>query len=419
MSLEQEIRSIAQNGKIAGLDLMKRPLKQLDEALLSMAATLVERKQSILLANALDLEAAEKRGLSGAMLERLKIKEKTFESMVEGIRQVVQLENPLGKTIREWTRPNGLKIKQVRVPIGLIGIIYESRPNVTVDASVLCLKTGNAVILRGGSEAIHSNVALAETLQAGAKKAGLPEAVVQLVPMTDREAIPMLCRQEDCIDLMIPRGGEGLIRTVTEHARMPVIKHYNGICHAYVHEKANLEMAEAIILNSKCQRPGVCNALETLLIDESIAALFVPKILKVLKTNLVEVRGDELTQKWGGIEVKPATEEDWRTEYLDLILSIRIVKGVDEAISHMEKYGSRHSDVIVTEDSQVAEKFLNEMDSATVYWNASTRFTDGGEFGFGAEIGISTDKLHARGPMGLDELTSYKYQIVGSGQIRG
>ena len=398
---------------------MKRPLNQLDQALLSMAETLVERKPSILAANALDLEAAEKRGLSGAMLERLKIKEKTFESMVEGIRQVVRLENPLGKTIREWTRPNGLKIKQVRVPIGLIGIIYESRPNVTVDASVLCLKTGNAVILRGGSEAIHSNRSLAEALQAGAKKAGLSETVVQLVPMTDREAIPLLCRQEDCIDLMIPRGGEGLIRTVTEHARMPVIKHYNGICHAYVHEKADLAMAEAIILNSKCQRPGVCNALETLLIDESIAALFVPRIVKVLRENQVEVRGDELTQKWGGIEVKAATEEDWKTEYLDLILSIRIVKGIDEAIAHMEKYGSRHSDVIVTEDSQVAEKFLNEMDSATVYWNASSRFTDGGEFGFGAEIGISTDKLHARGPMGLDELTSYKYQIVGSGQIRG
>ena len=419
MSLEQEIRSIALNGKKAGLDLMKRPLNQLDQALLSMAETLVERKPSILAANALDLEAAEKRGLSGAMLERLKIKEKTFESMVEGIRQVVRLENPLGKTIREWTRPNGLKIKQVRVPIGLIGIIYESRPNVTVDASVLCLKTGNAVILRGGSEAIHSNRSLAEALQAGAKKAGLSETVVQLVPMTDREAIPLLCRQEDCIDLMIPRGGEGLIRTVTEHARMPVIKHYNGICHAYVHEKADLAMAEAIILNSKCQRPGVCNALETLLIDESIAALFVPRIVKVLRENQVEVRGDELTQKWGGIEVKAATEEDWKTEYLDLILSIRIVKGIDEAIAHMEKYGSRHSDVIVTEDSQVAEKFLNEMDSATVYWNASSRFTDGGEFGFGAEIGISTDKLHARGPMGLDELTSYKYQIVGSGQIRG
>ncbi len=418
MSLEQEIRAIALNGKAAGLDLMKRPLKQLDEALLSMASALEEAKERILAANAIDLAAAEQRGLSGSMLERLKIKEKTFESMVAGVRQVVALENPLGKTIREWSRPNGLKIKQLRVPIGVIGIIYESRPNVTVDASVLCLKTGNAVILRGGSEAIHSNKALLAALQAGAKKAGLLETVVQLLPMTDREAIPVLCHQEDCIDLMIPRGGEGLIRTVTEHARMPVIKHFNGICHVYVHEKADLKMAEAIIINAKCQRPGVCNALETLLIDESIASLFVPQIVKALKEQQVEIRGDQRTQKWGGEEVKPATEEDWRAEYLDLILSIRVVKGIDEAIAHMEKYGSRHSDVIVTEEASVAERFLNEMDSATVYWNASTRFTDGGEFGFGAEIGISTDKLHARGPMGLAELTSYKYQIVGTGQIR-
>ena len=418
MSLEQEIRAIALNGKAAGLDLMKRPLKQLDEALLSMASALEESKERILAANAIDLAAAEQRGLSGSMLERLKIKEKTFESMVGGVRQVVALENPLGQTIREWSRPNGLKIKQLRVPIGVIGIIYESRPNVTVDASVLCLKTGNAVILRGGSEAIHSNKALLAALQAGAKKAGLLENVVQLLPMTDREAIPVLCHQEDCIDLMIPRGGEGLIRTVTEHARMPVIKHYNGICHVYVHEKADLKMAEAIIINAKCQRPGVCNALETLLIDESIASLFVPQIVKALKEQQVEIRGDLRTQKWGGAEVKLATEEDWRAEYLELILSIRIVKGIDEAIAHMEKYGSRHSDVIVTEETLIAEKFLNEMDSATVYWNASTRFTDGGEFGFGAEIGISTDKLHARGPMGLAELTSYKYQIVGTGQIR-
>ncbi|MES2308839.1 MAG: glutamate-5-semialdehyde dehydrogenase, partial [Verrucomicrobiota bacterium] len=326
--------------------------------------------------------------------------------------------NPLGKTVREWSRPNGIKIKQVRVPIGVIGIIYESRPNVTVDASVLCLKTGNAVILRGGSEAIHSNRALTDALQAGAKKGGLLETVVQLIPMTDREAIPLLCRQDDCIDLMIPRGGEGLIRTVTEHARMPVIKHYNGICHVYVHEDADFRMAENIILNAKCQRPGVCNALETLLIDEKIASIFVPRIVEALKKNQVEIRGDEATQKWGGAEVIPAIEADWTTESLDLILSLKVVKGVDDAIAHMEKYGSKHSDAIVTNDEKVAEKFLNEVDSATVYWNASTRFTDGGEFGFGAEIGISTDKLHARGPMGLDELTSYKYQIVGCGQIR-
>jgi glutamate-5-semialdehyde dehydrogenase len=419
MSLEQEIREIAVRSKAAGLDLMKRPLSQLDGALESMAIELERNKASILSANALDLEAAAKRGISGAMLERLKIKDSSFQTMVEGIRQVIRLQNPLGKTIREWDRPNGLKIKQVRVPIGVIGIIYESRPNVTVDASVLCLKTGNAVILRGGSEAIHSNQALAKALQAGAKQAGLSEDVVQLVPMTDREAIPLLCRQDDCIDLMIPRGGEGLIRAVTEHARMPVIKHFNGICHVYVHEAADFEMAEKIILNGKCQRPGVCNAVETLLIDQKIASTFIPRIVSKLRTNHVEIRGDEETRRLGGDDVNPASEADWGTEYLDLILSVKVVQGIDEAIDHMEKYGSKHSDVIVTRDEKVAEKFLNEVDSATVYWNASTRFTDGGEFGFGAEIGISTDKLHARGPMGLDELTSYKYQIVGNGQTRG
>lgn len=419
MSLENEIREIAKKAKVAGLDLMKRPLSQLDRALDSMAEILIAERGSILKANAQDLEVAAARGLEGAMLERLKIKDSTFDSMIQGIRQVIQLPNPLEKTIREWSRPNGLKIKQVRVPIGVIGIIYESRPNVTVDATVLCIKTGNAVILRGGSEAIHSNRALAQALRQGAERAGLSPDVIQLVSTTDREAIPLLCRQEDCIDLMIPRGGEGLIRTVTEHARMPVIKHYNGICHVYVHEEADLAMAEQMIINGKCQRPGVCNAVETVLVDQSIAEKWIPSLVALLKKNQVEVRGDEVVCRWGGAEVKKATEEDWRTEYLDLILSVRVVSGIDQAIAHMETYGSRHSDSIITRNASVAEKFLNELDSATVYWNASTRFTDGGEFGFGAEIGISTDKLHARGPMGLDELTSYKYQIVGTGQIRG
>lgn len=418
MNLESEITAIAQNAKKAGLELMKRPLEDLDRALESMAKSLEKNRNSILTANQKDLETAQQKGISGAMLDRLKIKDQTFESMVRGIRQVIGLSNPLGKVIREWTRPNGITIKQVRVPIGVIGIIYESRPNVTVDASVLCIKTGNPVILRGGSEAIHSNRALVEALRTGLQDAGLPADVLQLVQNTDREAIPLLCRQNDSIDLMIPRGGEGLIRTVSEHARMPVIKHYNGICHIYVHQEADLGMAEKIVLNAKCQRPGVCNAVETVLVDEAVAEKALPVLIQSLQKNGVEIRGDDVVIRYGGSAVKKATEEDWKTEYLDLILSIRVVSGIEQAIDHMERYGSRHSDAIVTENPVIAEQFLNQLDSATVYWNASTRFTDGGEFGFGAEIGISTDKLHARGPMGLDELTSYKYQIRGTGQVR-
>jgi glutamate-5-semialdehyde dehydrogenase len=418
VNLAETIESLCRRSREAGRLLGRCSSAQIDAALEKMALALEARRGAIQKANALDLAAGEAKGLSGAMLERLKLSDKVFAGMTSGIRQVIQLPNPVGEVIREWRRPNGLQIKKVRVPIGVIGIIYESRPNVTVDAAVLCLKTGNAVILRGGSEAFHSNQALAEALQAGAREAGLPEAVVQLVPTTEREAIALLCAQDKYIDVMIPRGGHGLIEAVVKHARMPVIKHYHGICHVYVHAAADFDMAESIILNAKVQRPGVCNALETLLIDEAVAETFVPKIVQVLRKNNVEVRGDAATQRLGGCEVKAATEEDWTTEYLDLILSVRVVGGIEEAMDHLARYGSAHSDTIVTADAAAAERFLNEVDSATVYWNASTRFTDGGEFGFGAEIGISTDKLHARGPMGLEELTSYKYQIMGSGQIR-
>ncbi len=419
MSLEATIQGVGKAARAASRELGKLSPTQMDCALLAMASALESRRSEIEAANAKDVEAALQKGISSAMVERLRIKEKTFIGMVEGIRQVVALPNPLGKVMKEWERPNGLQFRQVRVPIGVIGIIYESRPNVTVDASVLCLKTGNAVILRGGSEAFHSNQALVAALQEGARNSGIPEASVQLLSMTDREAIPVLCRMDQYIDLMIPRGGEGLIRTVVEHARMPVIKHYNGICHVYVHEKADFEMAERIIVNGKCQRPGVCNAVEAVLVDRAIADQFVPRIVKILQANHVEVRGDAATQKLGGASVKAATEADWSTEYLELILSMRVVEGLDQAIDHVERYGSHHSDAIVTAEAEAAERFLTEVDSATVYWNASTRFTDGGEFGFGAEIGISTDKIHARGPMALEELTSYKYRIVGTGQIRG
>jgi glutamate-5-semialdehyde dehydrogenase len=314
-----------------------------------------------------------------------------------------------------------LKISKVRTSIGVIGIVYESRPNVTSDAAVLCFKAGNAVILRGGSESIWSNLAIAKALQTAAVRAGVPEEALSILPFTDRAGVEILAQLDTFVDLIIPRGGAGLIETVARHARMPVIKHYHGVCQAYVDKEADLEMAEAIVLNAKCQRPGVCNALETLLVHQEIAPEFLRRVGKSLEEKKVEIRGDEMTQQILGshhIRSNPATEEDWSTEYLDLVLSVRVVENLQTALDHIDRYGSHHSDTIITSNPQTAEHFLQEVDSATVYWNASTRFTDGGEFGFGAEIGISTDKLHARGPMGLEELTSYKYMIRGSGQIR-
>jgi glutamate-5-semialdehyde dehydrogenase len=332
------------------------------------------------------------------------------------VRQVRALPQPLGQKMAGWSRPNGIQISKIRVPIGVIAIIYESRPNVTIDAAVLCLKTGNATVLRGGKEAIHSNRALIAAL---ANCKTLPKGAVQLIGDTDRALIPFLCRQNELIDLIIPRGGHGLIETVVAESRIPVIKHAHGVCSAFVHAKADLDMAESIVMNAKTQRPGVCNAIETLLIDRAIAGKFVPRIAAALTKAGVEIRGDETVRKFAhGDNIKAATEADWTTEYLDLILAVRVVDGLDGALDHLAKYSSHHSDAIITTDHEAAERYLNEVDSATVYWNASTRFTDGAEFGFGAEIGISTDKLHARGPMGLDELTSYKYVIRGTGQIR-
>jgi glutamate-5-semialdehyde dehydrogenase len=342
--------------------------------------------------------------------------------MAEGVRHVADLPDPVNEVLANWTRPNGIRISKVRKPIGVIGIIYESRPNVTSDAAVLCIKTGNAVILRGGSESLHSNLAIAEAMQAGGSSAGLPEDAVQLIPVTDRDAVRMMAQMDDCIDVLVPRGGKSLIEAVVSNARMPVIKHYDGVCHIYVDAAADVEMATRILINAKCQRPGVCNSAECLLVHRDIAETFFQVAAPQLAAQGVELRVDEESfHQLATINYQPlvrATDEDYRTEYLALILSVRVVPDLGTAIDHVERYGSHHSDAVVTEDATAAERFLNEVDSATVYWNASTRFTDGGEFGFGAEIGISTDKLHARGPMALPELTTYRYLIRGEGQIR-
>jgi len=396
-----------------------------NKALLSMADQLLAQSEAILKANALDLEAGRKNGLSEAMLDRLKLDARRLASMAEGIRTAASLPDPVGRILKEWKKENGLTLRKISVPIGVIGIIYESRPNVTSDAAVLCLKAGNAVILRGGSEAIHSNKAIATALQAGAAQAGLPAASIQLIPVTDREAVRILCEMDAYLDCIVPRGGKGLIETVVKHARMPVIKHYDGICAVYVDKAADLAMARDIIVNAKCQRPGVCNAAETLLLHRGIAVRFLADHAKALLDHGVELRCDEQTLSLlpetlrANPLIKKAGEEDFRTEFLALVLAVKVVDSVEEAVSHIESHGSHHSDAIITADAATAELFLQQVDSATVYWNASTRFTDGGEFGFGCEIGISTDKLHARGPMALEELTSYKYQIRGAGQIRG
>lgn len=422
--LTAQLHAVGEAARSAARILAVTSSKTKNAALQAMADQLLADAPSILAANALDLEAGVRSGLSGALLDRLRLDEKRLASMAEGIRTAASLPDPVGRTLKEWTKENSLTFHKISVPIGVIGIIYESRPNVTSDAAVLCLKAGNAVILRGGSEAIHSNKAIASSLQAGAAKAGLPAAAIQLVPVTDREAVRILCEMDKHLDCIIPRGGKGLIETVARHARMPVIKHYDGICAIYVDKAADLTMAKEIIINAKCQRPGVCNAAETLLLHHDIASAFLADGGKALLDQGVELRCDEETLsllpevlKTNPL-VKLATEEDYRTEFLGLILAVKVVHSLEEAITHIETHGSRHSDAIITADETAAEKFLQGVDSSTVYWNASTRFTDGGEFGFGCEIGISTDKLHARGPMALEELTSYKYQIRGAGQTR-
>lgn len=389
-----------------------------NDILLAMATELRNRSAAIIEANAKDLKAGEKRDLGKAMIDRLRLDEARVEAVAAGIEKVAKLNDPVGESLEEWSRPNGIRIQKIRVPIGVIGIIYESRPNVTSDAAVLCLKSGNATILRGGSEAIHSNRAIAEALQAGGEKKGLPEGAIQLIPFTDRESVSVMAGMDQYLDLIIPRGGIGLIETVVSLARMPVIKHYDGICHAFVDRDADQNMALEVVMNSKTHKPSVCNALETLLVDAAIAEEFLPKIAEALWKKNVLIRGDERTQAILGERVEAASEEDWRTEYLDYILAVKVVADLDEAIAHINHYSSQHTECIVTTDEKKAERFMRELDSACVFHNVSTRFSDGEEFGFGAEIGISTDKLHARGPMGLRELTSYQYRVRGEGQVK-
>ena len=430
MDLKEQILEYGRRARAAARMLARLDAAAKNAGLLAMADEILAAKGEILAANACDVKQGTANGLSTPMLERLTLDDKKLAAMAQGIREVAALPDPVGETIREWTRPNGLRITKLRVPIGVVGIIYESRPNVTSDAAVLCTKTGNATILRGGSEAIHSNVAIAAALSRGGAKAGLPADAILLIPVTDREAVRHLCEMDRYLDVIVPRGGKGLIEAVVSHARMPVIKHYDGICIMYVDKGADLAMAEAIVVNAKCQRPGVCNAIETVLVHRAVAERFFETTGMALLARGVELRCDEAAMeglsdehRTSNIEhrtskVVAATPEDFRTEFLDLILAVKVVDSLDEAVAHIEENGSHHSDGIVTRDEAAAERFLAEVDSATVYWNASTRFTDGGEFGFGAEIGISTDKLHARGPMALEELTTYKYQLRGTGQVR-
>jgi len=417
MTLHDNMIEMGDRAVAAARALAVKSADDKDRMLAAMAAALEQGRGALKQANALDLEAGRAAGLSDALLDRLQLTDQRIDGMVAGIRQVVALADPVGALLEQKVREDGLVIEKRRVPIGVIGIVYESRPNVTADAAVLCIKAGNAVILRGGKEARHSNQAICDTLLEGGKEAGLPHGALQLVRTTDRDAVRELVQMQGRVDLIIPRGGESLIRAVTEMAHVPVIKHYKGVCHTYVDDTAQLEMALAICENAKCQRPGVCNAMETMLVHKDIAPQFLPRIAERLIARGVELRGDEASREIVP-QMKPASEEDWSEEYLDLILSVRVVQDVHGAIDHIARYGSQHSDAIVSESADAQQLFLQQVDSATVYVNASTRFTDGGQFGMGAEIGISTDKLHARGPMGLPELTTYKYILRGTGQVR-
>ena len=417
MNIQDSIRKLGDQALAASRRMVRLSTRKKNAILLAMADAVDRQRDVIQAANAQDIAAARAGGLSGAMIDRLTLNDTRIDAMAAGIREVAALADPVGKKLWKRTRPNGLVIEKRRVPLGVIVIIYESRPNVTADAAVLCLKTANAVILRGGKEAFHSNLAIVRALQEGGAAAGMPRHAVQLVETTDREAVRELVQMDDRVDVVIPRGGESLIRAVVDQARVPVLKHYKGVCHVFVDADADFDQALAIVENAKCQRPGVCNALETLLVHAQAAAAFLPKLAAMAARRAVTLRGCEATRACiPGCE--PAGEEDWHAEYLDLILAVRVVRDVQAAIRHINTYGSHHSDAIITRDTRHAKLFLKEVDSAAVYVNASTRFTDGGEFGMGAEMGISTDKLHARGPMGLEELTTYKYVVTGSGQIR-
>jgi glutamate-5-semialdehyde dehydrogenase len=402
----------------AAAHLMARADSAVKRALLErMAESLDKERSRIGEANDKDLQAAQDKGFPTAKLDRLRLSPKVLDEMIKGLHEVALLPDPVGEITRMWTRPNGLRVGRMRIPLGVIGIIYEARPNVTVDAAALCIKAGNAVVLRGGSEAIHSNQCLVAILRGALQAVGLPEAAAQLVPTTDREAVLELLKLEDCIDVMIPRGGEELIRFVVEHARMPVLKHYKGVCHVYVDAEADEAMAVDICLNAKAQRPGVCNAMETMLVHRDVAASFLPRVAAALRREGVELRGCERTRALVP-ECLPATEADWFAEYLELILAVRVVDDLDAAIDHISTYGSQHTEAIVTNNYQRAQRFVQEVQSSLVLVNASTRFNDGFQLGLGAEIGISTSRLHAFGPMGVEELTGTKFIAFGNGQVR-
>jgi glutamate-5-semialdehyde dehydrogenase len=418
MDVQNTIKKIAEDALTASRRLSHISANTKNAGLLRMADELILHRDFILSENSRDLTGAREKGLSAAMVDRLTVKDATIETMAQGLREVAALPDPVGKVTSMWRRPNGLLVGRMRIPLGVIGIIYESRPNVTVDASALCLKSGNAVILRGGSEAIHSNLAIASVLQDVLKESPLPAKAIQIIPFTDREAVSTMLQLDECIDLIIPRGGEELIRAVVAQSKIPVIKHYKGVCHIFVDAGADLDMAVNICFNAKVQRPGVCNAMETLLVHSDVAPVFLPKMAEKMQKAGVLLKGCEKTRKILK-NLDAATEEDWYTEYLDLILAVRVVTSLDEAIAHIEKYGSLHTESIITKDYANSQRFLNEVNSSTVLVNASTRFSDGFELGLGAEIGISTTKLHAFGPMGLEELTTSKFIIYGEGQVRG
>ena len=415
--LKREIREMAKKAKGASYQLIRLSTDIKNKALYEMADDLERGKDLLIEENERDLVAGEKASLSQSMMDRLRLTPGVIQGMANGLREVARLPDPVGEVVRMWKRPNGLMVGRMRIPIGVIGIIYESRPNVTADAAGLCLKSGNSVMLRGGSEASHSNQAISQILQKALVKIGIPKEAIQVLPHQEREAIKEMLQLEDEIDLIIPRGGEELIRFVTAHSKIPVIKHYKGVCHIFVDESADLEISTQICLNAKVQRPGVCNAMETLLVHEKVAARFLPKIAEAFLKEGVELRGCPRTKRILST-IEEATEKDWYQEYLDLILSIRVVGGVEEAIRHIATYGSLHTEAILTSDYQNAQRFLREVNSSCVLVNASTRFNDGFELGLGAEIGISTSKLHAFGPMGLEELTTTKFIVYGEGQIR-
>ncbi len=417
MEIKELVTEIGRKAKEAARELTSLSTEVKNKVLRLVAERLRAERVWLQTENEKDLEAAREKGLSGALIDRLTLSDKVIEGMAQGLEEVAALPDPVGEVVKMWRRPNGLWVGRMRIPLGVIAMIYESRPNVTIDAAGLCFKSGNAVILRGGSEAINSNLALARIFQEALKAVDAPEGAVQVIPTTDRAAVNELLKLEEYIDLIIPRGGEGLIRFVTENSRIPVLKHYKGVCHVFVDRFADLEMAQKICFNAKVQRPGVCNAMETMLVHEAIAKDFLPQMCEEFRSAGVEIRGCPKTRElvpWA----KEATEEDWEAEYLDLILAVRVVKDMDEALDHIARYGSNHTEAIVTKDYQRALRFLREVDASVVITNASTRFNDGGQLGLGAEIGISTTKLHAYGPMALEELTTTKFVVFGEGQIR-